>query len=99
MAVQLPVKLSARSRDRLSTAPGDPGYQAFSELIGAGKNIRIFLDGQEVNMVVTADPGLGVLTRLACDGDGSPRLQGDELLYEDLRGVVTWKAEAPETSH
>lgn len=99
MAVQLPVELIARSRDRLSTHANDPGYQAFSELIAVGKNIRVFLDGQEVNMVVTADPGLGVLTRVVCNEDGSIYLQDDELLYEDLRGVVTWTAEASATSH
>lgn len=91
----LVAKLAPKSHNRISANSDDPGYPAYIAELDAGRTVHVYVDGQEVTKAITADPGLGFVTRVVTGEDGLVITDGGSLLIEDIYGVVTWTAEGP----
>lgn len=79
---------------RISCEPEDSGFGLFSQTLSDGTKVLVFLDGVEVDKVITADPGRGEIERFVTDdkGDYVRNAKGDEVLRETLQGAVRWEA-------
>jgi hypothetical protein len=77
-----------RTGRRVSVDPGDPGEVTYQEFKIAGYEVRVFLDGVEVQGCVTADEAEGLIIRHPRDEKGHPTITGDGFTRETLRGHV-----------
>jgi hypothetical protein len=68
---------------RISTKPKDPGYAAF-KAIPKRLVADVFLDGERIERVITADDRLGYVLASA----GYLNTQGTDFLYKQLYGDV-----------
>lgn len=57
-------------------------------VLANGRRVRVFLDGIEINEVITADSKLGIVERYKSDAAGKPVISGDEAARETLTGEV-----------
>jgi hypothetical protein len=70
---------------RISLVKGDPGYEHYANVRGAGRDARIYLDGNEQKFCLMADEERGEIIRIAKDQRGAT----ENLRTEKLRGRVT----------
>ncbi len=67
---------------RLSILDHDPDYSPDAVLY------RVYLDGEEIQGVVTADEEKGYVVRYITDEEGNVQLNGDEFDFETVFGEV-----------
>lgn len=75
---------------RVSTDKSDPGYPLFMRTQQEGVLLKVYLDGQEIDEVETADEEEGVLVRY-CTGENGELLltpSREEIERETLQGRV-----------
>lgn len=74
---------------RLSCRKDDSGYLEYGLAIGAGKNIKIYLNGKEQKYAITADESEGMVCRfVTTDGENFAH-DGENVLEETVYGDVT----------
>lgn len=75
---------------RISVDTDDPGYINYLNLYARGEGIEIFLDGERMDGVVTADDEIGVIVRYKRDGEGHYQVDEfrGEAVKEDVFGDV-----------
>lgn len=71
---------------RISSNIDDPGYDAWMD--NAGRVIRIFVNGDELQHCITADEEEGYVIRHARDEEGYFILDGDYIRSEIIHGDV-----------
>ena len=75
----------------MSVDRDDHSFSAFEAAKAAGKNVRAYLDGVEVEHCRMADDELGVVERIVPDEAGRPQTDPDnpnEIWTEIVRGEV-----------
>ena len=72
---------------RYSTDEDDEGYQALQDVRAQGKNVFVYLDGEKVEQVFTADTDTGCIRKYAQPFETSK--SGDEIATEEIFGNVT----------
>lgn len=93
-AVAVPVAAKPPMGQRISCETGDPGERLYSLLCAEGKFLKVFLNGKEIDGVVTADPEAGTIKRIVKSSNGNiafNRVTG-EVFHETLTGEVRWVA-------
>lgn len=75
---------------RVSSEKGDPGERLYCQLCGDKKRVRIFLDGAEQQMAVTADERLGMVKRAVLTPKGNLAVNHatGEIFHEEVYGAV-----------
>jgi len=73
---------------RLSVHEGDPGFLPYRQLCRDGKKPLIFLNGQAMESVVTADEERGFVTFIKRDMAGQFMLEDDEVATDIAYGTV-----------
>lgn len=91
-AVPLSAPLPGRACDfsRVSCEKGDPGELAYCLACADGKSIKVFLDGVEQKLAVTADTAQGFVKR-AIESDGGNlafNRRTGEIFHEVVHGRV-----------
>lgn len=73
---------------RLSVRVNDPGNFLYAAMGRLGSEVRIKLDGAEVDNVITADEEEGFITRYKRDEDGRLLIDGDHAAEDTVHGKV-----------
>lgn len=74
---------------RISTDPSDPGYRAYRTLPECVTPV-IYVDGEKMSEVVTADTKRGCVVVADTRGDGQVKInaRGDAVLHRQVFGAV-----------
>lgn len=77
---------------RISVSPNDPGRAAYDEMREAGKTMKVYLDGNEVFDVITADEEQGYVISNRTNPNGTLFMDPEGSLVQDVeRGNVEVK--------